>query len=172
MKLLLWLDITLQEAFKMMSVFVFDDFFMLSNWSRFLAEYDLIQSFLNLALDVGCLDSLEQIQIPRQAKSRKTSLSAMMSCGNFSSAVKKLTFLLGFVQISFCHEETASHNEKVRNVSMHTLCTPFGVSRVVCGRPYPLILRRGPRGYSLRKCCTGSRAVAAPSVKLSLSLIH
>jgi len=50
--------------------------------------------------------------------------------------------------------------------------TRFGVSRVICGAPSQLALRRGPRGYSRIECLLVKWPMTAPRVMLSFTHIH
>jgi len=57
-------------------------------------------------------------------------------------------------------------------IIVYLFCSPFGASRVACGRPSPLSLRRGPRGYICRESCISLTPVALPRVYLSLAPIR
>jgi len=58
-----------------------------------------------------------------------------------------------------------------KKVSLCTLCSPTGVSRVACGNPSPLTQRRRLRRYFRSECCTGGRPIATLRAKFSVASI-
>jgi len=67
---------------------------------------------------------------------------------------------------------SANLDKRFGFIIVYLFCSPFGASRVACGRPSPLSLRRGPRGYICRESCISLTPVALPRVYLSLAPIR
>ena len=58
-----------------------------------------------------------------------------------------------------------------KKVSLCTLCSPTGVSRVACGKTCPFTQRRRLRRYFRSECCIGVRPIATLRAKFSLASI-